>query len=83
MLATRPSDDVIRVQSKFIADGSFDDNIVILNSSWEVFRIDAANDMGSNTSGEMVVSATRRADSARRIYVKDYASGVTTLNVAP
>lgn len=83
VLATRPSDDVIRVQSRFVSDGSFDRNIVILNSGWEAFRLDAANDMGGNGSGEMVISAERRADDVRRIHVKDYASSATTLNIAP
>ena len=83
VLAIRPSDNVLRVQSKFVADGSFDDNIVILNSNWEGFRLDVANDISGNVSGEMVVSAIRRADGQRRIHVKDYNSGATTINIAP
>jgi hypothetical protein len=83
VLATRPSDDVIRVQSKFVSDGSFDDNMVILNANWEAFRLDAANDMGGNTSGEIAITAERRADKVRRIHVKDNSSGATTINIAP
>jgi hypothetical protein len=85
VLAVRPTDNVIRVQSKFVSDGSFDDNIVILNSNWEAFRMDVAQDMTTpgNMSEEMVISAIRRADAVRRIHVKDYSSAATTINIAP
>ena len=83
VLATRASDNVIRVQSRFVADGAFDDNIVILNSNWQAFRMDVASDISGNTAQEMAITATRRSDGARRIHIKDYGSGATTTNIAP
>ena len=83
VLATRPSDNVIRVQSRFVSDGSFDDNLVILNENWESFRLDGAPDMGGGPGHELVITAIRRADGQRRIHVKDYNSGATTINIAP
>lgn len=83
VLATRPSDDVIWVQSRFVADGTFDDNVAILNANWQGLRMDSAADMGGSAAAEIVVSAKRRADGVRRIHVKDYASGATTINIAP
>lgn len=83
VLATRPADDVIRVQSKFVADGAFNDNMVILNSNWEGVRLDAANDIDGNLAGELAIAASRRADGVRRIHVKDNSTGATTINISP
>jgi hypothetical protein len=82
VFATREEDLVMRVQTRFVSDGSFDDNIVILNDNWEGLRIDSAMDMGGGSaSQEMAISALRRSDDLRRLHIKDYASGSTTLNI--
>lgn len=83
VLATRPSDDVIRIQSRFVADGLFADNISILNNLWQALHVDAAYDMGRGPAGEIVIGAIFRASETRRIHVKDYISGATTINIAP
>lgn len=83
VLATRASDQVLRVQSRFVSDGALDKNSAILNANWEAFRLDTSPDIDGNSSQEMVISATRRADAVRRIHIKDYASGSTTTNITP
>ena len=83
VLATRPADDVIRVQSKYVSDGSFQSNTVILNSNWRAFRLDTAADIDGNGSTELVISAQRRADDVRRTQIKDFAARSTTLNFVP
>jgi hypothetical protein len=83
VLATRTSDNVIRVQSRFVSDGSFDSNAAILNENWQAFRLDSGLDMGGGSAGELVISAIRRADEVRRIHVKDRGTGTTTINIAP
>ena len=75
--------DVIRVQSRFVIDGSFDDNIKILNASWEGFRLDVANDISGNVAQELVFTAIRRSDGVRRIQIKDFETYTTTINIAP
>ena len=56
---------------------------MILNANWEGFRLDSALDIDGNSDQEMAFSAIRRSDSVRRIHVKDFASGSTTVNIAP
>ena len=82
-MATRASDNVIRVQSRFVSDGSFDDNIVILSADWEAFHLDVARDANGNADQELVITAIRRADGVRRIHIKDFSTGATKINIVP
>ena len=83
VLAVRLSDQVIRVQSRFVGDGAFDTNIVILNTNWKGLRLDMAPDISGNMAPELVIVAVRRANSIRRIHIKDFETRDTTINIAP
>ena len=83
VLGIRDSDRVPRVQSRFVKTGSVDKTVKIISANFEGFRIDSALDMNANLSQEMAIALQKRANSERRILVKDYDTEGKIINIYP
>lgn len=83
VLATRRSDNMNRVQSRYVVSGSFDKSRDVLNSKWQTIRLDAIADINGNSANEMAVSAAKRSNGNRRIQIRDYATNKQILTFQP
>ena len=81
VLAVRESANDLRLQTRLVSSGMLDTTIQFPSGNWEGLRLDSVRDVDANISHELAVATWNRATDMRRILIKDYATGSTTLKI--